>query len=101
MFKKIANHLFSKGADPVPPRTAPCALRWYCITFSGIIAPEGMPQRQGEALHAVAPQERLRKILWISAEPRNPKNRKKSLKNDERLIQQWLKVALLQSRYAS
>ncbi len=39
-FQQIANHLFSERAEPVTPNR-PCALRWCCITVSGVIAPGG------------------------------------------------------------
>ncbi len=61
-FQQIEKHLLSEGTVPVSPNR-PCALRWCCITFSGIIAPEGMPSGGGGGITCRSPKRALRKIF--------------------------------------
>jgi len=39
-------------------------LRWFCITFSGIIAPEGCHSGGGRGITYRRPERALRKIVW-------------------------------------
>ena len=45
----------SEGTMPIPPNR-PCALRLCHITFSGVIAPGGVPQRRGAEALCRSPQ---------------------------------------------
>ncbi len=48
-FNKLRITFYRRDRCLVPP-DRPCALRWCCITFSGIIAPEGNAQRRADGL---------------------------------------------------
>jgi len=44
------------GGDRACPPNRPGALRWRCITLSGIIVPERMPQRRGGGITCRRPR---------------------------------------------
>gem|GEM_PF-3447112 len=62
----IANHQLSEGTVPVTTNR-PCASRLCRITFSEIIAPEGMIQRRGRRQYVPLPKGSVKKnIVRIS-----------------------------------